>query len=82
MATNTEINVGVRHDFETWGARNFEPDTVREYLCNRQNLEWDSMVLDVGDALIFDGAGGVSYDADSLPRLEMFWNSGWLTPQV
>jgi hypothetical protein len=73
---NTAINVGIRHDFATLGARNYEPKGGAAYLSNRDNLEYKGSLYDVGDAIPFDGT--LCYTDDAL--MEMYFNSGWLTP--
>jgi hypothetical protein len=79
---NTQINVGIRHDFATLGKRNFEPDVASPYLCNREGMEFNGTQYHVGDAIPFDNVGLTAYAVGSYAYLEQCWNSGWLTPQV
>jgi hypothetical protein len=82
----TSIGIGIRRNFATLGDRNFEPDqTVPvQYISNKDSLEFMSVgavisKYNVGVNLPFD-VGGVSYSAQAVHILRLYWNQGWITP--
>lgn len=88
MATNTELNVGIRRNFATLGDRNFEPDqtgTPVLYKCGKDGLDFIAVSngakvkYSVGDSLPFD-VSGTSYSATAVALLELYWNAGFCYP--
>lgn len=80
MATNTEMNVGVRRNFTTLGDRNYEPLGGAQYRSNIEDLEYMGTKYDT-DALIPFDAGGPPADRYSDDALmERYFNAGMIYP--
>ncbi len=90
MATNTELNVGIRQNFATLGDRNFEPGQTSpvQYKCLKDGLDFIAVSngalvkYSVGDTLPFDEGGppATHYSATAVARLELYWNAGFIYP--
>lgn len=81
MATNTELNIGIRRNFGTLEDRNFETSGDVLYKSSRENLEFLGTLYDSGETLPFNVAS-TSYSAAALQDLELYWNQGWIEPVV
>lgn len=78
--TYTQANLGIRHNFLTYGDRCLEQDGVTQYLSRRVNLWWvDGNLYQVGQTLPYD-VGGASYSKKAQSLLRLYWDNKWLTP--
>ncbi len=79
MATNTQINVGLRKNFSV-GDRNFEDSGTVQYKALREKLEFLGTLYSTGDNLPMDGPGGTSYTASTIALLKRYWEAEWIQP--
>lgn len=80
MATNTQINVGVRrmiYSLAVPAFRNYEPKGGQTYNSMRLNLEYMGVLYQVGQTIPYDSSG-TSYSNDAL--MERYFNAGWIDP--
>lgn len=81
VGPNTTFNIGIRRNFVTLGYRNWETAPSQPYLSNRVGLWFQGSSYAIGASLPFD-VGGTSYSLKAQQELLLYWNQGWITPQV
>ena len=79
MATQTQINGGIRRNFGTLGDRNFENDGTTQYKLTKVAVHFLGTLYHKGDTLPYDVAG-TSYSKKALHEMRQLWNDGWIEP--
>jgi hypothetical protein len=81
MASNTDINIGIRrmiYSLATPEYRNYEPQGGQLYAAVRVNLEYQGTTYNPGDTIPYDNEDESAYTDDAL--MEMYFNQGWVDP--
>jgi len=75
--TNTEINIGIRHNFGSdLGERNYESGGGQLYSSVMNALEYEGVIYTAGQTIPYDADDHYGNEA----LMEMYFNAGWLTP--
>ena len=83
MATETQINVGIRRNRGTFGTRNFEDSGTVPYQSNLTNLYWvDGSTYAIGQTLPYDVTTSSPhyYSVAAIALLRRYWDADWIYP--
>ena len=79
MATQTQINGGIRRNFASFGDRNFENDGTTQYKATKAAVHFLGTLYHKGDTLPYDVAG-TSYSKQAIYEMRLLWNNEWIEP--